>query len=134
MEFMDGVNLAETVNTYGCVGFVVNVLYVLLCEVLLFSGTILTSHNMVPMKYFGRRLMSLRVIAGMLLIMLGIVGVVCGKLLCDKLFGSVNGYFKPTEKYRVTVEDNVDLDEFYTRYDVLEYKDGIYTVSINEIV
>lgn len=133
MEFMDGVTLVETVSTYGLFGLVVIVLYVLLCVFLVIRGGICIYHNLCIENLFDTRSMAV----GMIIVALGVGGMVFGTMLFDWLFsgwlGTVDVFYESTGEYRVTVAETVDLNEFYVRYNVLEYKDGIYTVSINEI-
>jgi len=42
-------------------------------------------------------------------------------------------YFKvPNGSYRVTVTEEVDMTEFQDTYEIIDYKDGVYTIKIRE--
>ncbi len=36
---------------------------------------------------------------------------------------------KPNGKYEVTVSSNVDMNEFHSKYDIIDYDNGVYTVK-----
>ncbi len=41
----------------------------------------------------------------------------------------IDEFQKPTGKYEVVVNSDVDMNEFQSKYDIIDYNDGVYTVK-----
>lgn len=48
--------------------------------------------------------------------------------LCE--LGIATDFQEPNGKYRVVVTNEVDMDEFQRTYEIVDYKDGVYTIIL----
>jgi len=45
------------------------------------------------------------------------------------LITQMDKFQKPNGKYEVTVSSDVDMNEFQSKYDIIDFKNGVYTVK-----
>lgn len=130
MEFMDGVNLVETVTIRSAMADVL----VFIVSVITVAVSITGLYVILIDKPSSRTVMKIgvRSIVGCFMSLVGMVLLICGVGVCDKLFGSVQGYWVDTGEYRVTIAETADMNELFTRYDVVEFKDGVFTVRFRQ--
>ena len=52
-----------------------------------------------------------------------------GTITSLKYVPEIDEFQKPTGKYKVVVNSDVDMNEFQSKYDIIDYNDGVYTVK-----
>lgn len=129
MNFINGVILINEIMVLSTVGS-----YVLLVMLIVFFVMALGG---VKLYINGRSYFSTwRRIVGIIISLVGIA-------LLMTLWVSVRsnliihiayplGFAEHTGKYEVTVDNNVDMNEFYERYEIIDYENGVYTIKVRE--
>lgn len=131
MEFMSGLSLITVVQAYGWVGRCIEIAYAVVV-VMLICGGVFTFLNWSDLNIKGILIPQKRCILSVFMFVIGLAGLLVADMLCTDVFSKINGYYVPTGKYEVTVNDTVSMDEFYSRYDVIALNDGVYTVRMRE--
>ena len=66
----------------------------------------------------------IKLIVGIVLLILGIIGSVCAKKIEEQPTGEY--------QYQVTIDDTVVMSEFYDKYEVIEVEGKIYNIREKE--
>lgn len=107
MEFIDGVILVETKTSLPIWTFVAANILAIISILLGISGLKKAFSN-------GKYALICSVVC--------LVSALCG-------LGITTFFQEPNGKYRVAVDDEVDMDEFQCIYEIVDYKDGVYTIK-----
>lgn len=123
MEFMDGVTIIEECTKLSETGVILKIFIlfstIVLSLILFFDGTILSIKN-------GNVSDAYEIIGGVLAFVFCISSLVISKNVILKYFQEPNG------EYKVVIDTDVDMNEFYRRYEIVGFKDGIYTITLKD--
>lgn len=123
MEFMDGVTLIkecmETSNTTEIIALVIIICAFSLGTLLITLGNYL--FNKTGDNAYG--------IAGLVL---SAVIVLTGLLTATRVIPNMEQFQVSNGEYEVVVRDNVDMNEFQRRYDIVDFENGVYTIKFKD--
>ena len=118
MNFIDGVILVEEMKSLPDEWFIKGIIVLIAVLMVLITGLKITLNEKASV---------ISIVGSLICILVGTVGTVIGL----GIFSRVD-YFniqEPNGKYRVVVTNEVDMDEFQRTYDIVDYKDGVYTIK-----
>lgn len=129
MEFMNGVVLIKEIVTLSIVGSLAFFCAELIVIALAYGGVIL---HIKGRSYFS----AWRRITGLIISFVGIC-LVMSLMVAYKsdLIISIAeelGLADHTGKYKVAVAADVDMNEFQERYEIIDFKNGVYTIKVKE--
>lgn len=61
---------------------------------------------------------------------LGVIIFIVGRFLLDIIIPQ--NFQEPNGKYNVVIDANADMNEFFKRYEIVDSKDGIYTITLKD--
>lgn len=59
----------------------------------------------------------------------------CGIMILGTFIGKhfiIDKYEEPNGEYEVVLDNDIDMNEFYRRYEIVGFKDGIYTITLKD--
>lgn len=112
MEFVDGVTIIKKCTETSTMGNIMMILLLVITMALSFGA------YKIGDDVYGRvgAVLSLAFLITGIFITLGVMP-------------ELDTFQKPTGKYEVTVNSNVDMNEFQSKYDIIDYDNGVYTVK-----
>ncbi len=131
MNFINGVILVKEVVTFSVLGLCLVGVIILVLTAISLGG--------IKLHIDGRRSFS----DGMKI--LGMIISIVGIILMISFYGFMNmnnnnfisfadslglGLTEHTGEYEVTVTAEADMNEFQEQYEILDYKDGVYTIKL----
>ena len=128
MDFIDGVTLIEEIRVHTLmtllIGLAVEIVGIIIgiAAIRIYINETLYESN--KLKHLAN--LALMIVAGIIILEGAIFS------LDTTSFETVKDKFdlmKSTSQYRVSVTDNVDMNEFYEKYEIISYKNGIYVVK-----
>ena len=128
MDFIDGVTLIEEIRVHTLmtllIGLAVEIVGIIIgiAAIRIYINETLYESN--KLKHLAN--LALMIVAGIIILEGAIFS------LDTTSFETVKDKFdlmKSTSQYRVSVTDNVDMNEFYEKYEIISYENGIYVVK-----
>lgn len=129
MNFINGVNLIEEIKTLTLTALIVSIIVEIIGFIIgVIAFRIFRTYTM----YEDNRLKSF---ANFILFAIGMFICFAGAIfaLNTESFIAIKNKFdliKFTGQYKVSVTENTDMNEFYEKYKVISYKDGIYVIKL----
>ncbi|MCM1008304.1 MAG: hypothetical protein NC485_10310 [Ruminococcus flavefaciens] len=126
MEFMDGVSLIKECTELSGIGFALLLVIFLIIMVLgclfLFGGMFLSKIKYSCVYEIIGCILGLALVFtySVVIEIIDVTSIIPQK------------FQKPTGKYEVVLDKNVDINEFYEKYEIFDFKNGVYTVTPKE--
>lgn len=123
MEFADGITLIKECTETSIVGYIMMIIALLTTIALSFAsdkiGCILseaTCNNIYERAGSA----------------LALVIVLSGIFITLQIIPDLDKFQESNGKYEVVISSDIDMTEFQSRYDIIDYNDGKYTIKIKE--
>lgn len=131
MNFMDGVILIEKITKMSTLANILIGVALIVCVIMVFGGCRLVTTTS---RYCAQPDAVKGVGIALTLIGLALMATLSMTMSNNKQFkqllSSVDwGLLEYTDEYRVTVTDDVDMNEFTSKYEIIDYDDGTYIIK-----
>lgn len=129
MEFMNGVISIKEIISLSISAMFIFVGIELIAIVMSFGGIVL---HIKGRRYFSTRRKIVGTIISFdgIIILLLLIGFSKSNLIIP--FAEELGLTDHTGKYEVIVTNDADMNEFQERYEIIDYKNGVYTIKVKE--
>lgn len=128
MNFINGVILIEKMTKLSTIGSILVGVLLIILMIMIFGGCRLTTTSHRYAKDDAVRATGIALIAIGFGIMVPLSISAHNKQLMPLL--SDTALVEYTGQYRVTVTDNVDMNEFTDKYEIVDYNNGVYTIKV----
>lgn len=120
MKFMDGVILIEEctqISVIGCIVFTVSIISVIILSYgSFYVGCIISEKKWSDVYMY---------VGGILGVIIALIGKIAIPIIPEF-------FQEPNDEYNVVIDTDVDMNEFSKRYEIVDFKDGIYTITLKD--
>lgn len=120
MKFMDGVILIEECTKTSAIGCIL-IIVLLISAVILSFGSLYIGY-VISTKKWSNVYKYVGCILGVIIASIGNIAIP----IIPEFFQEPNG------KYKVVIDTDADMNEFSKRYEIVGFKNGIYTITLKD--
>lgn len=127
MEFIKGLICIEEIIRFSTVGSLLALLAIIICIAMIVGGAKVAINSQYCEHEIAVR------ITGIALFVIGLIAAIAVSIAVNqnsicKILKNTNLTVK-TGEYRVVATNETDMNDFVDKYEILDYKDGVYTIK-----